>query len=104
MNIQQMMKQAQALQTKMAELQAKLGEEIVSGQSGGGMVKIECNCKGEVKKVSIDPSATSDVAMLEDLIVAAFKNAKDNADSKMAQGMSEISSSLGLPTNLNFPF
>lgn len=106
MNIQQMMKQAQALQAKMADLQAKLGEEVVVGQSGGGLVKVHSNCKGDIQKVELDTSVIdpNEKDMLEDLIVAAFKNAKDNADTKMADGMKEISSSLGLPPNMNFPF
>lgn len=106
MNIQQMMKQAQALQSKMTELQSKLGEEIVIGQAGGGLVKVHASCKGELQKIELDPSVIdpSEKEMLEDLIVAAFKNAKDLADNKMAEGMKEISSSLGLPPNMNFPF
>jgi DNA-binding YbaB/EbfC family protein len=107
MNIQQMMKQAQALQSKMGELQAKLGLEVVVGAAGGGLVKVHATCKGELQKIEIDPSLLSvdEKEVLEDLIVAAFKNAKENADARMNDGMKEMASSLGLPPNmLNFPF
>ena len=106
MNIQQAMKQAQALQAKMAEMQKKFEAEIVEGTSGGGLVKITSTCKGEVKSIFIDPSICKpeEKEVLEDLIVAAFNNTKESADSKMESEMKKITGSLGLPAGLNFPF
>jgi DNA-binding YbaB/EbfC family protein len=108
MNIQQALKQAQALQSKMTEMQKQLENEVVEGKAGGGLVTITTTCKGEVKNVVIDPSlmTSEDKEMLEDLLVAAFNNAKESADSKMAEEMKRITASLGLPANMmnNFPF
>lgn len=101
-NIQQAMKQAQMLQQKMAELHKKLENEEVTGVSGGGMVKITCTCKGIVRKLDIDQSLMdpNDKETLEDLIVAAFNNAKSNADATTEKQMSELTSSLGIPPHL----
>lgn len=101
-NIQQAMKQAQMLQQKIAELQKKLENEEVTGASGGGMVKITCTCKGVVRKIDIDPSLIdpNDKETLEDLIVAAFNNAKANADATTEKQMTEITSSMGIPPQL----
>ena len=77
MNIQGLMKQAQMMQKKMEEAQAKLAEQELTGTSGGGMVKITLNGKFEMKQVAIDKSmlAEEDVSMLEDMIVAAYNDA-----------------------------
>jgi len=106
MNIQQALKQAQALQSKMAEMQKQLENEVVEGKSGGGMVKISTSCKGEVKSVDIDESLLQkdEKEVLQDLIIAAFNNAKESADTRMADEMKKISGSLGLPAGMNFPF
>jgi DNA-binding YbaB/EbfC family protein len=107
MSIQAALKQAQALQGKMGELQKKLEQELVEGKAGGGLVTVTSTCKGEVKKVLIDESilTPSDKEMLEDLIVAAFNNAKQGADDKMNEEMKKIAGSLGIPPNmLNLPF
>ncbi len=107
MNIQQAMKQAQALQSKMAEMQKKLEAEVVEGKAGGGLVKISSTCKGDVKDILIDESLmkVEEREVLQDLIIAAFNNAKESADAKMAEEMKKITGSLGLPPGmLNFPF
>lgn len=106
-NIQQAMKQAQALQSKMAELQKQLGDELVEGKAGGGLVTVTTTCKGEVRNINIDNSLLKETEkeVLEDLIIAAFHNAKESADSKMSEEMKKLAGSLGLPPNmLNFPF
>jgi hypothetical protein len=102
MNIQHALKQAQALQTKMAEMQKSLENETVQGQAGGGLVKITATCKGKIIKVEIDPSLLipAEKEVLEDLIVAAINNAKQDADKKTADAMAGISSSMGLPSNM----
>jgi len=107
MNIQQAMKQAQALQSKMAEMQKKLEAEVVEGKAGGGLVKISSTCKGDVKDILIDESLmkVEEREVLQDLIIAALNNAKESADAKMAEEMKKITGSLGLPPGmLNFPF
>lgn len=101
-NFQEMMKKAQVLQTEMAAVQKKLDAETVEGISGGGMVKMTCTCKGDVQSLSIDKSLMNpdDNEMLADLVVAAFNNAKSNADAKTKEEMDKISSKYGLPSNL----
>lgn len=101
MNIQQALKQAQVLQTKMMNLQKDLENEKVEGQAGGGMVKVHATCKGKIEKIEIDPSLLNadEKEVLEDLIVAALNNAKKNADDKTSAAMNELSSSMGIPSN-----
>lgn len=106
MNIQQMMKQAQMLQSKMQEMQTKMEAEEIEGKSGGGMVKVVATCKGELRSIEIDPSLIipEDREILQDLIVAAVNNAKDTADTKMNDEMQKMSSSMGLPAGFKLPF
>ena len=77
-NLGQMMKQAQQMQAKMQEMQARLGEVEMTGQSGAGMVNVTVNGKGEMKKIKLDKSIVDpeDIEVLEDLIIAAFNDAK----------------------------
>ena len=77
-NISQIMKQAKAMQEKMAEVQKKIEEAEVEGTSGGGAVKVLVNGKHNVKKITIDPSLVdkNEVEVLEDLLVAALNDAK----------------------------
>ena len=103
MNIQGLMKQAQMMQKKMEEAQAKLAEQELTGTSGGGMVKITLNGKFEMKKVEIDKSMLEeeDVSILEDMIAAAYNDAK--VDASMAEGMKDITGGLNLG-GLKLPF
>lgn len=95
MNIQQMMQQAQKLQKQMQEMQKKMHAKEIEGSAGGGMVKVTATVNGTVKQVLIDDSMINleDKEMLQDLIVAALKNAKNNADGVMSEEMS----SMGIP-------
>lgn len=105
MNFKNMMKQAQQMQAKMMEAQERLSQITVEGISGGGMVKIVVNGKSEAQSVKIDPSIVDkdDVEMLEDLIVAAFNDAKNKAEQKAQEEMSKATS--GLPMgDLKLPF
>ena len=72
-NLGHLMKQAQAMQSKMAELQGKMADAEIEGTSGAGMVTVTVNGKGEIKRLSIDPKLAdpNEIEMLEDLIVAA---------------------------------
>jgi len=105
-NINQMMKQAQQLQEKMAEMQERMNQVEMMGMSGGGMVKVTVNGKSEMKSISIDPSLVDpkEVEVLEDLIIAAFNDAKTKIETHVAEEMSKITGGLGLPTGMKLPF
>ena len=106
MNIQKMMQQAKEMQTKMAEMQDKLGGLEVEGSAGAGMVKVTMTCKGEVRTLTIDPSVITpeDKEVMEDLIKAALNDAKSKADEKMADETSGMMGDMGLPAGMNLPF
>jgi nucleoid-associated protein EbfC len=107
-NLGNMLKQAQQMQTRMAEMQAKLEATVVDGQAGGGMVKIALSGKGDLKRVSIDPSLMDDREVLEDLLVAAHADAKQKVEAQMADEMQKATAGLnlpgGLPGGLKLPF
>jgi hypothetical protein len=104
-NLGNLMKQAQAMQQKMTELQEKLAQIEVEGQSGAGMVRAVVNGKGEVKRIRIEPSVVdpADVGMLEDLIVAACNDARAKADAMNAEESQKLMGGLGLPPGLGLP-
>lgn len=105
-NIGQMMKQAQQMQQRMTEMQERLAELRIEGAAGGGMVAATLNGKGELQAIKIDPNAVdpSDVEMLEDLIVAAFNDAKTKVEEKVAAEMREVTGGMNLPAGLQLPF
>jgi hypothetical protein len=105
-NLGQMMKQAQQMQAKMAEMQAALDTIEITGNAGGGMVVVTMSGKGELRKVKIDPklASPSDVEMLEDLIVAAGNDAKQKVEAHVAEKMKELTGGLSLPPGLKLPF
>ena len=105
-NLGQMMKQAQQMQAKMAELQTRLGEMEVSGQSAGGMVQATVSGKGELRRLKIDPSLAKadEVEVLEDLVVAAVNDARQRADAMVAVEMSKLTGGLQLPPGMKLPF
>lgn len=104
-NLGQMMKQAQQIQAKMAEMQETLANTEVTGSAGGGMVEVTLNGKAEARKVRIDPSLAEpdDVEVLEDLIVAAFNDAKTKVEATVSERMAEITGGLKLPPGMQFP-
>jgi DNA-binding YbaB/EbfC family protein len=87
-----MMKQAQKLQKQMLEMQEELGKKTVEGSAGGGMVKVTANGHQEVLQVTIDPEVVDpeDIELLEDLIVAAVANARENAKQMMEEEMGKM--------------
>ncbi len=87
-----MIKQAQRLQKQVLELQEELGKRTVEGTAGGGMVKVIANGRQEVLEVKIDPEVVDpeDVELLEDLIVAAVANARENAKAMMESEMGKL--------------
>jgi nucleoid-associated protein EbfC len=105
-NIGQMMKQAQEMQAKMAEMQERLGDLAVSGQSGAGMVTATLNGRGELKALKIDPKLVdpADVEMLEDLIVAAFNDGKGKVEAAVQSETAKLMGGLKLPPGMKLPF
>ncbi|WP_210529390.1 YbaB/EbfC family nucleoid-associated protein [Rubellimicrobium arenae] len=101
-----MMKAAQEMQGKMAEMQASLDTIMVEGSAGAGLVKATATAKGELKSLSIDPSIfrEEDREMVEDLILAAVKDAQARAGERVNEEMSRISEELGLPPGMKMPF
>lgn len=102
MDLMKMMKQASQLQSKMQQMQEELAALEVEGQSGGGLVKIVVNGKFDTRGIKIDPSLLKpeDAEMLEDLIVAAFTDAKAKAETQIQAKMQEITGGLPLPPGL----
>ena len=105
-NINQMMKQAQQMQKKMAEMQDRMNEVEMTGMSGGGMVKATVNGKGELKAIAIDPALIDpkETEVLEDLIIAAFNDAKAKVEAHVGQEMAKITGGLNLPAGMKLPF
>ena len=105
-NFGDMIKQAQEMQKKMKELQEGLANLEVEGSSGGGLVKITVTGKGEVKKIKIDPSLMKpeESEILEDLIVAAFNEAKKKSEEASAEEMKILTGGLNLPPGFKMPF
>ncbi|MGD0827204.1 MAG: YbaB/EbfC family nucleoid-associated protein [Desulfobaccales bacterium] len=99
MNITAMMKQAQKLQAKMAEMQAELGNRTATAQAGGGMVEATVNGRQELLSLRIDPEVASpdDVEMLQDLILAAVNEALNRSREMMAQEMSKLTGGMQIP-------
>ena len=105
-NLGQMLKQAQAMHARMAELQSQLEQVEMTGSAGGGMVQVTINGKGETRQVKIDPSLADpeETEVLEDLVVAAFNDAKSKVDAHVAQEMSKLTGGLNLPGGMKLPF
>jgi DNA-binding YbaB/EbfC family protein len=101
-NFAGMMKQAQELQSRMAEMQAEMERARVEGQSGGGLVVLTLNGKGELVGVKIDASLLKpdEVEILEDLIVAAHTDAKAKVERLLQEKMQTLTGGLPLPPGL----
>ena len=104
-----MMKQAQKMQEDMQKAQDSLENITVEGTSGGGMVKVEANCKFKILSISIEPEVykEDDKEMLEDLVIAAVNQAIENAQGKANEEMAKVTGGLmgglNLPGGLKFP-
>jgi DNA-binding YbaB/EbfC family protein len=105
-NLGQLMKQAQAMQSKMAEMQEKLETVEVSGSAGAGMVTVTLNGKGAMRGVKIDPSLAKaeEIEILEDLISAAHNDAKSKLEAKVQEETAEMMGGLQLPPGFKLPF
>ena len=105
-NMSQIMKQAKAMQEKMAEMQKKIEDTEIEGSSGGGAVKIVMNGKHEVKNLFIDPSIVNsdEKEVLEDLIIAALNDVNKKIAENTNDQLGSISGGMGLTPGLKLPF
>ena len=101
-----MMKTAQEMQGKMSQLQEDLKTMEVIGESGAGLVKATATAKGELKALDIDPSIFNgdDKEVVEDLILAAIKDAQTKATDRAQSEMSKLTEGMGLPADMKLPF
>jgi DNA-binding YbaB/EbfC family protein len=105
-NMGQIMKQVQQLQARAEEVQAKLAATEITGTAGGGAVTVTLNGKGEMRRVKIDPAALAgpgDLEIVEDLIVAAYNDAKAKAEAHAQQEMGKLTAGLPLPPGFKLP-
>ncbi len=104
-DIGNLMKQAQAMQANMQKAQAEIALLEVTGESGGGMVKVTLTGKHQVKRVQIEPAVIGeDREMLEDLIAAAFNDAVQKADAASQAKMADLMGGMQLPPGMKLPF
>ncbi len=100
-----LMKQAQQLQASMQKAQEEIAAMEVTGESGGGMVKVTLNGRHEATRVQIDPSVpVDDREMLEDLVAAAINDATHRLEAASKQKMSGLMGGMNLPPGLKLPF
>lgn len=101
-----MMKQAQEMQGKMEQMQDDLNTIMVVGESGAGLVKATATAKGELKGLDIDPSIFNgdDKEVVEDLILAAIKDAQSKASERSQEEMAKMAEGMGLPAGMKLPF
>jgi hypothetical protein len=100
-----LMQQAQKMQENLKKAQDELATIEVSGQAGGGMVKITMTARMDVRRVQIDPSVVGDdLEMLEDLIAAAFNDAVNRANEASQARMSEATAGMPMPPGMQLPF
>jgi len=98
-----LMKQAQEMQSKLAEAQTQMAAIEVTGESGAGMVKVTMNCRYEVKRVEVDPGLLNEnKEVLEDLLAAACNDTVRRVEKTQAEKMSELTGGINLPFG-NFP-
>ena len=103
-NIAQLMQQAQRMQDNLQRAQEDIAKIEVTGSAGGGLVSVTLGGRKDCRRVRIDPSAISDPEMLEDLVAAAFNDARAKADAVSNEEMSKMSQGLPLPPGFKLPF
>lgn len=101
-DFQQILQMGQQVQARLSQLQSELGQRTVSTTSGGGMVTVTADGRGKIRSVRIDPSVvdTSDVEMLEDLVLAAVSEAQSRAATLYEEEMKKLSGGFNLPFQL----
>jgi nucleoid-associated protein EbfC len=105
-NLSGLMKQAQQMQEKMQEMQARLEGLEIEGVAGAGLVTMTLNGKGDLRRIRIDPKIIdpADTEMLEDLIIAAHADAKRKIETAAAEEMQKVTGGLQLPPGMKLPF
>jgi nucleoid-associated protein EbfC len=105
-NLAGLMKQAQQMQSKMEEMQAKLETLEMTGEAGAGLVQVTLNGKSEMRRVKIDPKLIdpAETEMLEDLIIAAHRDAKGKIEAAAAAEMQKMTGGMNLPPGMKLPF
>jgi DNA-binding YbaB/EbfC family protein len=104
-NLNNLMKQAQAMQANMQKAQAEIASIEVQGEAGGGMVKVTMTGRHEVKRVQIEPAVMAeDREVLEDLLAAAVNDAAHKVDARVQEKMSALTAGLQLPPGMKLPF
>jgi nucleoid-associated protein EbfC len=105
-NIDDILAMAQNVQSELQKAQANLDQIEVDGQSGGGLVKVKATAKGRIVNISIDDSLmqVSEKGMLEDLLAAAFNDARAKADAASSAEMGKMTSGMQLPPGFKLPF
>ena len=101
-----MMKKAQEMQTRMTEMQEELNKITVTGESGAGLVKATATAKGELTALDINPSIfhPDEKEVVEDLILAAIKDAQQKASQRSQDEMAKLTEGMGLPAGMKLPF
>lgn len=101
-NLQQLFQLSQMVQSRMSDLQERMEKETVTARSGGGMVEVTADGRGNLRKLKLDPSVVDpgDVEMLEDLILAAISEAQRRARERMEAEMKQATGGLPIPGNL----
>ena len=100
-----LMQQAQKMQADMKKAQEEMGSLLVTGESGGGMVRVTMSCKHQVQKLEIDDTLIGDdKEMLEDLVVAALNDAHRKVESTVEEKFSGMASGMSLPPGMKLPF
>ncbi len=102
MDLNKLMQQAQQMQSRLQQIQDELANQTVTATSGGGMVTATADGKGQIRQIRIDKTVVDpgDVEMLEDLILAAFQDAKGKAEVAVQSKMQEITGGLPLPPGM----
>lgn len=97
-----LLQQAQQMQGRLQQMQEELQHRVVNGSSGGGMVSVEADGRGQIRKIKIDPSLAgqTDMEMLEDLIVVAVNDAQKKATELAQEEMGKITGGMNLPFKL----
>ena len=105
-NMGDMMKKAQKMQEEMQKAQEEIAKAEVTGEAGAGLVKATCTAKGELKSLDIDPSIFNgdEKEVVEDLILAAIKDAQTKATDRAQSEMSKLTEGMGLPADMKLPF
>jgi DNA-binding YbaB/EbfC family protein len=105
-NLAGLMKQASQMQSKMAEMQAKMETVEIEGSAGAGMVSLTLSGKGDLKRVRLDPKLLdpAEAEMLEDLMVAAHADARRKLEAQTAEEMEKVTGGMSLPGGLKLPF